>query len=187
MAGVVETKLDIRFSAAGEACAVVESNVDGEIARQAELVCFAHEAARTVGVVGADRGLALVQSLLLLDDLRPDDPQHEAGRLGIRIVPATTAVGLAASTLVVARFVSARRQPRMYFSMKSQASATSPLPTKGELAAASLYVAFDARLRRAGDLTVEGADRLSRGPAVVASRRTARTCLGGVGRLQRRH
>jgi hypothetical protein len=150
MARVVETKLDIRFSAAGEACAEVESNVDGDVARQAELVCFAHVAARTVGVVGAERGLALVQSLLLLDDAHGDLP-HEAGRLGIRVVPATTSLDRAASTRVVARFLSARRQPRMYFSMKPHASTTSPLRTKGELAAASLYVAFDALLRRPGD------------------------------------
>jgi hypothetical protein len=87
MARVVETTLDIRFSAAGEAGAVVESNVDGDVAKQAELVCFAHQAARTVDVVGSERGLALVQSLLLLDGASADESQLAARGLGIRIVP----------------------------------------------------------------------------------------------------
>jgi hypothetical protein len=151
MARVVETTLDIRFSAAGEACAVVESNVAGDVARQAELVCLAHQAARTVTVVGAERGLALVQSLLVLEGRPPDEPRPEMGRLGIRIVPPSASVGGAASTRVVARFLSARREPRMYFAMKSRASMTSPLATKADLGAASLYVAFDSLVRRTVD------------------------------------
>jgi hypothetical protein len=151
MARVVETTLDIRFSAAGEACAVVESNVDGDVARQAELVCFAHQAARTVDVVGAERGLALVQSLLLLDGAPPEDPQLAARGFGIRIVPERPSGDRVASTRVVARFLSSRRQPRMYFLLKSRASPTSPLTTKEDVAAASLHVAFDALLRRAVD------------------------------------
>jgi hypothetical protein len=150
MARIVETTLDIRFSAVGEAWADVESSVEGEVARQAELVCFAHEAARTVDVVGPERGLAVLQALLLLE-ASPEEARRATGRLGIRIVPAAVSVDSAASTRVVARFLSARRQPRMYFSMKSRASAASPLATKGELATASLYVAFDALLRRAVD------------------------------------
>jgi hypothetical protein len=150
MARIVETTLDIRFSAVGEAWADVESSVEGEVARQAELVCFAHQAARTVDVVGPERGLAVLQALLLLE-ASPEEAQGATGRLGIRIVPAAASVDSTASTRVVARFLSARRQPRMYFSMKSRASAASPLATKGELATASLYVAFDALLRRAVD------------------------------------
>jgi hypothetical protein len=151
MARVVETTLDIRFSSAGEACAVVETNVDGEVARQAELICLAHHAARTVAVVGAERGLALVQSLLLLDAATSEEPQRRTAPLGIRIVPATPSVDRAASVRVVARFLGARRQPRLYFSLKSRASASSPLVTKHELAIASLYVAFDSLLRQAAD------------------------------------
>jgi hypothetical protein len=148
MARVVESTVDVRFSAAGEARADVASNVDGDVARQAELVCLAHHAARTVNVVGRDRGLALVQSLLLLDEAAAGDPGDEARRLGIRIVPDAD-VDRAAAVHVVARFLGGRRQPRVYFRMKSRASAGAPLATKADLTAASLYVGFDALLRRA--------------------------------------
>jgi hypothetical protein len=155
MARVVETTLDIRFSAAGEACAVIESNVDGDVARQAELVCFAHQAARTVAIVGFERGLALVQSLLHVDGAGPDEAQQAARPFGIRVVPGLTRGERVASTRVVARFPSSRRQPRMYFSLKSRASATAPLASKQDVAAASLHVAFDSLLRQA----VEPSDR----------------------------
>jgi len=151
MTRIVETTLDIRFSATGEARAVVESNAVGEVARQAELVCFAHGAARAVGIVGADRGLALVQSLPLLVDPSRKEIEHEAGRLGIRIVRGESRARAAASTRIVARFLSARHQPRMFFAMRSRSSARSPLAGDADLAAASLYVAFDALLTRGED------------------------------------
>jgi hypothetical protein len=151
MTRIVETTLDIRFSGAGEACAVVDSNAEGDVARQAELVCFAHEAARTVAVLGSERGLALVHSLIVLEAAPADAPPTETGRLAIRIVPASAVGDAAASTKIVARFLNARRQPRMYFGMKTRASGRSPFAGKDDLAAASLYVAFDAVLRRAAD------------------------------------
>jgi hypothetical protein len=151
MTRIVETTLDIRFSADGEARAVVDSNATGDVARQADLVCFAHAAARAVGVVGNARGLALVQSLSLLADSSRDEVAHDAGRLGIRIGSGPPPARPAASTRVVARFLSARRQPRMFFAMKSRSSARSPLASDADLAAASLYVAFAALLARAVD------------------------------------
>ena len=145
MSRIVETTFDIRFSADGEAVGLVESNATGDVARQAELVCFAHYAARVVGVLGLERALPLIRSLPPAGATAGDD----AGYLGIRVVPATGTVPAAASTRVVARFLSARREPRMFFDAKSRGSLG--LAANGladDLAAPSLYVAHECLLRR---------------------------------------
>jgi hypothetical protein len=132
MTRIVETTLDIRFSADGDAYAVADCNVAGDVAAQAELLAFAHVSARTVQLVGAERGLALLQALALRDGVPPDP---KPGRS-------------AASTRVVARFLGARNQPRMFFTMKQRSSRSSPFTDTVGLAAASLEAAFAALLRR---------------------------------------
>src|SRR5947207_10633944 len=118
MSRIVETTFDIRFSADGDACGVVESNAAGKVARQAELVCFAHYAARVVCRLGLERALPLIRSLPELEATPEDEVSDEAGRLGVRLVPATAAFPTTATTRVVARFLSARREPRMFFDAK---------------------------------------------------------------------
>jgi hypothetical protein len=140
MTRIVETTLDIRFSADGEACAVAGCNAAGDVALQAELLTFAHAAARAVHAAGGARGLALLQSLGLRDESVPN-----------RKPPRSSA-----STRVVARFIPARSEPRMYFAMKLNASRASPFANSAELAAASLEAAFDVLVRR-GD--VDGVHR----------------------------
>lgn len=149
MSRIVETTFDIRFSADGDACGVVESNAAGDVARQAELVCFAHYAARVVSKLGLERALPLIRSLPDLEAAATDEVQDETGRLGVRIVPATAAFPSAATTYVVARFLSARREPRMFFDAKSRRSSTSPANgAVDDLSAPSLYVAYECLLRR---------------------------------------
>ena len=147
MSRIVETTFDIRFSADGDACGVVESNAAGDVAAQAELVCFAHYAARAVCLLGLERALPLIRGLPDLDGT-PAAPE-DAGRFGARIVPASAAFPTAATTHVVARFLSARREPRMFFDAKSRRLAGSPgNGAVDDLSAPSLYVAYECLLRR---------------------------------------
>jgi hypothetical protein len=146
MSRIVESTFDIRFSADGDACGVVESNAAGDVARQAELVCFAHYAARVVSLLGLERALPLIRSL---PDVKAEEVSDEAGRLGVRLVPATAAFPTAATTHVVARFLSARREPRMFFDAKSRRfTGSSGNGAVDDLSAPSLYVAYQCLLRR---------------------------------------
>ena len=149
MSGIVETTLDIRFSADGEACGVVESDAVADVARQAELVCLAHYAARTVGILGIERALPLIRSLPDLGAAPSDAASDDAGRFGVRIVPPSPSFPTAASTRVVARFLGSRREPRIFFDAKSRRiGAFTSSGALEDLAAPSLYVAFDCLLRR---------------------------------------
>jgi hypothetical protein len=149
MSRIVETTLDIRFSADGEACGVAESDAVGDVARQAELVCLAHYAARTVGILGLERALPLIRSLPDLGAAPSETTSGDAGPFGVRIVPPSTSFPTTASTRIVARFLGSRREPRVFFDAKSRSfSASGSNRAIENLVAPSLYVAFDCLLRR---------------------------------------
>lgn len=108
---MVETTLEIRFSADDEAYAGVESNVSGETEQQAELVCFGHFAARVSSLLGPERAFALVDSLTSLEEATTE----YLVALGERDRP-----GFSSDRVlrVQARFLNTRGGPRMFFRLK---------------------------------------------------------------------
>jgi hypothetical protein len=105
---MVETTIDIRFSADDEASAAVETSVAGDTARQAELLCFAHYAARTITELPRERALQVARAL---------------GSLAERDQLAAGFSATNASVRVLARCVDTRRGPRMFFRVKVRGDA----------------------------------------------------------------
>ena len=104
---MLTTSFEISFSGAGAATAAIDSNASGETAAQAELVAFAHYAARMILLLGPARAGALVQFLAALGT-------------DSRLEPA---VASDAGTLrALARFIDSASGPRMYFRLKSSGS-----------------------------------------------------------------
>ena len=101
---MVETKLDIGFSAGGEKC-VIASNVGGETEQQAELVAFAHYAARVISLLGPARAGAVVAALSASGDGSAERVAHAAAASEVR---------------AVVRFVDGASGPRIYFRLKSK-------------------------------------------------------------------
>jgi hypothetical protein len=100
---MIQTTLEITFSDDNVAGVTVETNADGELKLQAELVGFAHLAATVIPSLGRERARALVRSLadggFADDELRFD--------------------GSASGTVrIAASFLDARRGPRLFFDMK---------------------------------------------------------------------
>ena len=120
---MVETKLDIGFSAGGEKC-VIASNVGGETEQQAELVAFAHYAARVISLLGPARAGAVVAALSASGDGSAERVAHAAAASEVR---------------AVVRFVDGASGPRIYFRLKSREP-----PHTGP----SVRVLLDALLRR---------------------------------------
>jgi hypothetical protein len=109
-ARVFETTLDIRFSH-DEAHASVESNVAGELEQQAELISFAHYAARLVLSVGPGRAFSIAESLTRLEDATTEQLADLAGRdWPVR--------SESSAPHVATRFLSSRGGPRMFFRLK---------------------------------------------------------------------
>ena len=121
---MVETTLDIGFSAGGENC-VIASNVGGETEQQAELVAFAHYAARVISLLGPARAGAVVGALSASGD----------GSAEAATPPGAAAPGLRA----VVRFVDGASGPRIYFRLK---------PKEPPQAGPSVGALLDALLRR---------------------------------------
>jgi Zn ribbon nucleic-acid-binding protein len=120
---MVETTLDIGFSAAGESC-VIASNVAGETEQQAELVAFAHYAARVISLLGPARAGAVVAALSASGDGSTEPAARGAAGRGPR---------------AVVRFVDGASGPRIYFRLK---------PKEPTGAGPSVRVLLDALLRR---------------------------------------
>jgi hypothetical protein len=136
---MVETTLEIRFLAEDEACADIDCNVSGEAAKQAELVAFAHYAARILSLLGPDGSGQLVELLAKLGD---DDSAEQ-----IRVVPWEPRAGADRSFRALARFLNTASGPRMYFRLRERGF---PPVTQGggAHAAASVAVLFQALQER---------------------------------------
>jgi hypothetical protein len=99
---MIETTLHIPFSDDGTVGAVVETNVGDELKQQAELVSFAHYAARVIVCLGHERAQPLLRSLVEgLDEF--ELPVERLQPRGLQFV---------------ARFLDARRGPRLFFTLK---------------------------------------------------------------------
>jgi hypothetical protein len=100
---MIQTTLEITFSDDNFAGVTVETNADGELKLQAELVGFAHLAATVIPSLGRERARALVQSLACGgsadDELRLEESSGGTLR-------------------VAASFLDARRGPRMFFELR---------------------------------------------------------------------
>ena len=100
---MIQTTLEITFSDDNFAGVTVETNADGELKLQAELVGFAHLAATVISSLGRERARALVRSLadggFADDELRLEE--SSGGTLWI-----------------AASFLDARRGPRLFFELK---------------------------------------------------------------------
>jgi hypothetical protein len=142
---MVETTLEIRFLADDEACATIQSNVAGEAEQQAELVAFAHYAARIVSQLGPDRSAGLVHALPSLDG----EEQREAARTvsRVRVVPWEPSAGADRSFTALARFLDSSGGPRMYFRVREHG--LGPVAEgDGSHAAASVHVLFESLAAR---------------------------------------
>jgi hypothetical protein len=100
---MIQTTLEITFSDGNFAGVTVETNADGELKLQAELVGFAHLAATVISSLGRERARALVQSLA--DGGSADDELRLEG----------SSSGM---LWIDARFLDARRGPRLFFELK---------------------------------------------------------------------
>ena len=99
---MVETTFDIRLFPGGDDCSIT-STVSGETEQQAELVAFAHGAARIISVAGPARAGAVVQALA--------GAQDQEGLHTSDTAPW--------SFTTVARFIDGASGPRIYFRFKS--------------------------------------------------------------------
>ena len=100
---MIQTTLEITFSDDDFAGVTVETNADGELKLQAELVGFAHLAATVISSLGRERARALVQSLA--DGAFADDELQFDGNSG-------------GTVWIAASFLDARRGPRLFFELK---------------------------------------------------------------------
>ena len=100
---MIQTTLEITFSDDNFAGVAVETNADGELKLQAELVGFAHLAATVIPSLGRERARALVRSLA--DGGFADDELRLEGSSGGML-------------RIAASFLDARRGPRLFFELK---------------------------------------------------------------------
>ena len=100
---MIQTTLEITFSDDDFAAVTVETNADGELKLQAELVGFAHLAATVISSLGRERARALVRSLA--DGGFADDELRFDGSSGGMV-------------RIAASFLDARRGPRLFFELK---------------------------------------------------------------------
>ena len=100
---MIQTTLEITFSDDNFAGVTVETNADGELKLQAELVGFAHLAATVIPSLGRERARALVRSLA--DGGFADDELRFEGSSG-------------GTVRIAASFLDARRGPRLFFELK---------------------------------------------------------------------
>jgi len=100
---MIKTTLEITFSDDNFAGVAVETNADGELKLQAELISFAHLAATVISSLGRERARALVQSLA--DGGFADDELRLDGSSGGML-------------WIAASFLDARRGPRLFFELK---------------------------------------------------------------------
>ena len=100
---MIQTTLEITFSDDNFADVAVETNADGELKLQAELVSFAHLAATVISSLGREHARALVQSLA--DGGFADDELRFDGSSGGMV-------------WIAASFLDVRRGPRLFFEQK---------------------------------------------------------------------
>jgi hypothetical protein len=100
---MIQTTLEITFSDDNFADVAVETNADGELKLQAELVGFAHLAATVIPSLGRERARALVGSLAD-GDFAGDELRFEESSGGM--------------LWIAASFLDARRGPRLFFELK---------------------------------------------------------------------
>jgi len=100
---MIQTTLEITFSDDNLAGVTVDTNADGELKLQAELVGFAHLAATVIPSLGRERARALVRSLV--DDVFAADELRFEGSSGGML-------------WIAASFLDARRGPRLFFELK---------------------------------------------------------------------
>jgi len=141
---MVETTLDIGFAAGDENC-VITSNVAGETEQQAELVAFAHYAARMISSLGPARAGAIVTALRAAGDEGTEPTAGGGSEQGFR---------------VLARFVDGAAGPRIYFRAKAKRSLDRGASVRVLLAALLERRANDAGYRRRLELTAELLARL---------------------------
>ena len=110
---MVETTLEIRFLADDEACASIQSNVAGEAEQQAELVVFAHYAARIVSQLGPDRSAPLAEALAEFREVEEADGGWAVAR--VRVVPWEPRAGADRSLRALVRFLDTAGGPGVYF------------------------------------------------------------------------
>jgi hypothetical protein len=156
---MVETTFDIRFSAA-EGCVILGSNAAGDVGKQAELVCFGHYAARTIAELGPERALPVVHGLSSLENASSEDleviVESETMRLQaiggpeVRIVHADRSFRGDAAFRVLARFLSARTGPRIFFNVRPKGAAASHRQPRYETAGVQLLL-LSLFQRRAAD------------------------------------
>jgi hypothetical protein len=137
---MVETTLEIRFLADDEACASIQSNVAGDEEQQAELVAFAHYAARIVSQLGPHRAAPLVQALPGFGGEGGAEATGAATR--VRVVPWEPRAGADRSFRALLRFLDTAGGPRMYFRFRERG--LGPVAEgDGSHAAASVHVLFE--------------------------------------------
>ena len=124
---MIETTLEIGF-ADGDESYVIASNVTGATEQQAELIAFAHYAARAIASLGPARAGATLSALRAPAE-RPAEAAPSVGGAGHRI-------------RALARFVDGASGPRIYFRLKGNDLLDG---------APSVLVLFDALLHRRGN------------------------------------
>ena len=100
---MIQTTLEITFSDDNFAGVTVETNAEGELKQQAELVGFAHLAATVISSLGRERARALVRSLGD-GDFAGDELRLGEGSVGV--------------LWIAASFLDTRRGPRLFFELK---------------------------------------------------------------------
>jgi hypothetical protein len=156
---MVETTFDIRFSA-DEACVILGSNAAGALGKQAELVSFGHYAASSIAPLEPELALPVVHALSSLEEassehlealIKSESVGLEAiGEPEVRVVPADRSFQGEAAFRVLARFLNARRGPRIFFSVKPKGAATSRRRHRYEAAGVQLLL-LSLLQRRAAD------------------------------------
>ena len=115
---MVETTLEIRFLADDEACASIDSNVSSDAKQQAELVAFAHYAARIVSQLGPHRSAPLVRALATAGE--PNHSEGAGAAARVRVLPWESGAGDQRSFRVLVRFLDTASGPRVYFRLRER-------------------------------------------------------------------
>jgi hypothetical protein len=121
---MVETKVEIRFAGPDEARATVQSTVQGDAAKQAEILLFCHYAVRVLRrLANGESAAPLVQSLAALEGASSEDAVRLAEEAAGGDVgnPGQDAIAGAGKRLLIGqRLLSARRSPRIHLSAKAR-------------------------------------------------------------------
>lgn len=170
---MVEATFDIRFSA-DEACVILGSNAAGEVGKQAELVSFGHYAARTIALLPPEGALPVVHALSKLEEASSEYLEglvenesvglEAIGGREVRVVHGDRSFQSEAAFRVLARFLNARRGPRIFFSVNPKGAAASHRRPSYEAAAVPLLL-VSLLQRRAGD--ADYARRLATAAALI--------------------